>query len=63
MEVWAQGAEKVNQKSDSFLSERRILEIVFISQKHFKDLFLSRAEQTHARSFVKMHCRKKLLFS
>lgn len=48
MEVSAQGAEKANTKSDSFLSESRTLETVFISQKHFKDLFSSRAEQTRA---------------
>lgn len=38
------------------------METVFISQKHFKDLFSSRAEQTHAWRSVQMHCRKKLPF-
>lgn len=48
MGISAQGAEKANRKSDSFLSENRAFETVFISQKHLKDLFSSRAEQTHA---------------
>lgn len=61
MEIWAQGAEKVNRKYDSFLSESRIFEIVFTSWKHFKDLFLSRSEQANAWSAVKMDCKKKLL--
>lgn len=61
VEIWAQGAEKVNRKSDSFLSESRFFDTVFISQKHFKESFLSRSEQARGWSSVKMHCRKKLL--
>jgi len=51
VELCAQGAEKSDRKSDSFLSESRTFETLFISQKHFK-----------AANSVKMRCRKKLPF-